>query len=74
VQQLEKEVMKVQAEANVMRKFLRDYEQLQQIIKMERGEQISQEDFLAIVDDRPVEVENIIKMESKFNRKSNGGN
>jgi hypothetical protein len=57
VQQLEKDIMKVQAEVDVMRKFLRDYEQLQQIIKMERGIQISQEDFLTLVDGRPVEIE-----------------
>jgi hypothetical protein len=59
VQQLEKDILKVQAEADVMRKFLRDYEQLQQIIKMERGEQILQEDFLTLVDGRPVEIEDI---------------
>jgi hypothetical protein len=59
VQQIEKDIMKVQAEADIMRNFLRDYEQLQQIIKMERGEQISQENFLTLVDDRPVEIEDI---------------
>jgi hypothetical protein len=46
VQKLESEIMNVQAEVDIVRKFLRDYEQFQQIIQIERGERIAQEEFL----------------------------
>jgi hypothetical protein len=59
VQKIESDIMKVQAEVDFTRIFLRNYEQLQQIIKMERGEQISQEDYLTLKDGRPIEVDNI---------------
>jgi hypothetical protein len=35
IQKLENEIMKVQADVDITRKFLKDYEQLQQTIKME---------------------------------------
>jgi hypothetical protein len=60
--------MKVQAEVDIARKFLRDYKQLQQIILMERGERIAQEEFLnlAYQDGQPIELENIDRWKSNL--------
>jgi hypothetical protein len=56
--------MKVQAEVDVARKFLRDYEQLQQIIQMERSERIAQEDFLNLENGQPNEIDDIERWKS----------
>jgi hypothetical protein len=68
VQKLESDIMKVQADVDIARKFLRDYEQLQQIIQMERGERIAQEEFLnlAYQDGQPIELENIDRWKSNL--------
>jgi hypothetical protein len=66
VQKIESDIMKVQAEVDVARKFLRGYEQLQQIIQMERGERIAQEDFLNLENGQPVEVEDIERWKSNL--------
>jgi hypothetical protein len=48
--------MKGQIEVDIARKFLRDYEQLQQIIQMKRGERIAQEEFLKLENGQSIEI------------------
>jgi hypothetical protein len=66
VQKIENDIMKVQAEIDVARIFLRDYEQLQQIIQMERDERIAQEDFLNLENGQQNEIEDIERWKSNF--------
>jgi hypothetical protein len=68
VQRIESDKIKVQAEVDVTRKFLRDYEQLQQIIQMEGGEQIAQENFLNFKNGQPIEIEDIERWKSNLTR------
>jgi hypothetical protein len=68
IQKLESEIMKVQADVEIIRKFLRDYEQLQQVILMERGEQVTQEDYpnLTSLNGHPLKMNDISRWKSNL--------
>jgi hypothetical protein len=59
VQKIESDILKVQADVEIARKFLRDYDQLQQLMKMKKGLPIDQEDYLYLADGTPIEIESI---------------
>jgi hypothetical protein len=59
VQKIESDIMKIQAEVDITRNFLRDYQQFQQISQMEIGECIAQEDFLNFENGQLNETEDI---------------
>jgi hypothetical protein len=61
VQKLESEIMKVHTDVDIIRKFLRDYNHLQQIILMERGDRIAEEEYFNLVypNGQPIEIKDI---------------